>query len=258
MPPRQEKLAFQQQINENEWETRQSIFFHEEYTSWKNNDEQSLLWIYGEDGLGKTPLTISLMNDLKDRVERSSKRRALTYSFCQPSSGSAKDAPRIVRELLYQLIAVQPHDRVDIFEPLLSAYQRYKQGLLTSSRLNELWLVLIATLKAAEIENAYLLLYRPEHSGHSLLDSFPTMIDDSWRTPCYMKWIVISRFDPAKYAAIKVSHRIDLYALSISQPSSSEPHPLTSPSTDGEGRADQRVGEQLPEPALVPKAMVTL
>lgn len=208
------------------------------------------MWIYGEDGLGKTPLTISLMNDLTDRVERSSKRRALTYSFCQPSSGPAKNATEIVRELLYQLISVQTNDCSDPFEPFLEAYARYKHALLTQDHLSDLWLVLLLTLQVARIKVAYLLLYRPEDSDSNLLDSFPVMIKESWRTQCYMKWIVISRFDPANYQKINASHQIDLSSLAVSQPTSSEPKASDKSTSDGDSKVGPIAGDRLPGPAI--------
>ena len=81
------------------------------YTTWLNVENEPILWIYDEEGQGKTPLTISLINALTDKVERSSQRRALAYFFCVALDGNRNNATAMVRVLLYQLLCQHPDAR---------------------------------------------------------------------------------------------------------------------------------------------------
>ena len=76
----------------------------EAYTKWLNEDNDPILWIHGEDGQGKTPLTISLINALTDKVERSSQKRALAYFFCAAQDRQRNNVTAMIRILLCQLL----------------------------------------------------------------------------------------------------------------------------------------------------------
>lgn len=208
--PADDKLAFQKQIDEDSQETKTWIFSNGIYTRWKNIDGESLLWIFGEDGLGKTPLTISLIDDLTNRVERSSQRRALAYCFCQSHTGQGKDANAVIRSILYQIVLQQSDQQQAAFEPWLKTYRTYRDNLMKPDRLLDLWKILQLTLAEARYEVAYFLLYRPEECGLSILNNFPSLVADSSFTRCRIKWMVVSRMDPALFDGIETPCQINL------------------------------------------------
>ena len=208
--PLEEKLAFQKQIDENSPETKMWIFSSGVYTKWKNADDESLLWIFGEDGLGKTPLTISLIDDLTNRVERSSQRRALAYCFCQSHTGQRKDANAVIRSFIYQILLQEPDQNYRAFEPWLKLYHEQKGSILRPDRLLDLWYILQMILTEARYEVAYFLLYRPEECGASILDGFPSLIAQSPSSKCRIKWMVVSRMNPDFYNGIQNPQQIDL------------------------------------------------
>ena len=214
--PAEDKLAFQKQIDENSQETKTWIFSDGVYTRWKNTDGESLLWIFGEDGLGKTPLTISLIDDLTNRVERSSQRRALAYCFCQSHTGQTKDANAVIRSILYQIVLQQSDQQHEAFEPWLKTYRTQRDSIVKPHRLLDLWKILQLTLAKARYEVAYFLLYRPEECGSSILDEFPSLVADSIFTRCRIKWIVVSRMDPMIYDLTETSRQINL-AVALSE-----------------------------------------
>ncbi len=186
------------------------IFSSGVYTKWKNTDDESLLWIFGEDGLGKTPLTIALIDDLTNRVERSSQRRALAYCFCQSHTGERKDANAVIRSFIYQILLQESDQNYRAFEPWLKVYRSQGGSLLRPHRLLDLWSILQMTLTEARYEVAYFLLYRPEECGASILDGFSSLIARSPSSKCSIKWLVVSRTDPSIYNGIKNPQQINL------------------------------------------------
>lgn len=195
------------------------IFSSGVYTKWKNADDEALLWIYGEDGLGKTPLTISLIDDLTNRVERSSQKRALAYCFCQSHTGQRKDANAVIRSFIYQILLQESDHNHWAFEPWLNFYRAQKSSVLRPDRLLDLWQVLQIILTEARYEVAYFLLYRPEECGASILDGFPSLIAKSPSSKCLIKWIVVSRMDPSVYKGTKNPQPINLATGPFEDPS---------------------------------------
>lgn len=222
--PTDDKLAFQKQIDEDSQETKTWIFESGIYTRWKNVDGESLLWIFGEDGLGKTPLTISLIDDLTNRVERSSQRRALAYCFCQSHTGQAKNANAVIRSILYQIILQQSDQHQAAFEPWLKKYRADSKSIMKTEGLLDLWRILQITLEEARYEVAYFLLYRPEECGSSILDEFSSLVAHASFTKCRLKWIVVSKQDPALLDGIETPCQINL-----ATPPSDEPTPPIPP-----------------------------
>ena len=216
--PLVDKKAFQQQLDENSLETNLWIFSNGVYTKWKNTDDESLLWIFGEDGLGKTPLTISLIDDLTNRVERSSQRRALAYCFCQSHTGQTKDANAVIRSILYQILLQEPDHNYKTFEPWLKKYRAQGDSILRPHFLADLWSILQMTLADARYEVAYFLLYRPEECGARILDDFASLITESLWVKCRIKWIVVSRMDPCIYNGTKTLQQINLAAAPSEDP----------------------------------------
>ena len=211
-------MAFQKQIDENSLETNLWIFSNGVYTKWKNTDDESFLWIFGEDGLGKTPLTISLIDDLTNRVERSSQKRALAYCFCQSHTGQTKDANTVIRSILYQILLQESDQNHKAFEPWLKNYRAQRDSILQPHCLADLWSILQMTLTEAQYEVAYFLLYRPEECGARILDDFAPLIAESLQAKCRIKWIVVSRMNPSIYNGTKTIQQINLAAAPSEDP----------------------------------------
>ena len=239
--PEEDKRDFQKQIDEDTQETKAWIFSNGIYARWKNADDESVLWIFGEDGLGKTPLTISLIDDLTNRVERSSRRRTLAYCFCISHTGQKKDATAVIRGILYQVILQLPDEQHAAFGPWLKAYHKQDDATHQPNHLLNLWRILQLTLAKAQIEIAYFLLYRPEDCGSSILNDFPSLTAEPMYTECHIKWIVISRLDPSSYHHIETPRQINLATAPPDEPilppsstltATSDPIPPNSGSTE--------------------------
>ena len=139
--PMQDRRKFQGEISEESSETYAWIFADVAYTTWLNVETKPILWIHDEEGQSKTPLTISLINALTDKVERSSQRRALAYFFCVALDCNRNNATAMIRVLLYQLLCQQPHAR----KPWLREYQVHDERFLEKAECFDiLWKVGLA------------------------------------------------------------------------------------------------------------------
>ena len=221
-----DRIKYQQRVDENDWRYYPALFADRAYTSWLTDDSDKLLWIHGDDGLGKTPFTIALIDELTNRVERSSKKRVLAYCFCDKDNEERKTAIAIVRCLLYEVLCQAP----DAFQPWLD--RCYDSATIFEARapvtLSDLWTVLQQTLVVAKIEVAYFLLYLPEACGPSLSDGYPQLFDTRIDDTCCIKWIVISKISPGKNSP---HSQIDLALDSQIQTPSLESSPQSQPSS---------------------------
>lgn len=211
--PVDDKIHFQKQIGERYLapeETYNWVQANAVYTKWLNRDDDPLLWIHGEEGQGKTPLMISLINGLTDKVERSSRQRALAYVFCLSPNGYQKDAAFIARSILHQVL-YQKKNNVNAFHHWSQEYQARDDALLND--VQSLWKILQLTLTEAKLVVAYFVLYRPEECDPHIMAVFSTLLQAN-HTACHIKWVVISSKHSGDYPELKVSRRIDLATAS--------------------------------------------
>ena len=204
--PLKDKQHFQKEIGEQDHKTYHWVQVNGAYLGWLNEDRDHRLWIHGEAGQGKTPFTISLINALTDKVERSSRHRTLAYVFCASADGSQKDAPTMIRSIIHQILGQRQEDSVVVSEPWVQGHQSQGDQLL--KHWQKLWVILQKILAKAKIEVAYFVLYRPEECGTSIMDVLPRLLIS--HTKCHIKWVIISSNHPSDYPEIRVSRRVDL------------------------------------------------
>ena len=139
--PLRDKRKFQGEIVEESSETYTWIFADLAYTKWLNVEDEPVLWIHDLEVHGKTELTISLINDLTDKVERSSQRRALAYFFCIEQDANRNNTTALLRVLLYQLLCQES----SALEPWLRDRQDQDRRFVTKDEcLSNLWEVGLA------------------------------------------------------------------------------------------------------------------
>ena len=201
-----DKQHFQREIGEQDHKTYHWVQVNGVYIQWLNEDDDPLLWIHGEAGQGKTPFTISLINALTDKVERSSRRRALAYVFCASADGRQKDAPTMIRSIIDQILSQGQEGSREVLEPWVQAHKSQGDQLL--SHWQDLWLILQNILAKAKIEVAYFVLYRPEECGSSIVDIFRHLQPS--HTKCHIKWVIISSKHPSDCPQIKAPRQVDL------------------------------------------------
>ncbi|KAI0844300.1 hypothetical protein F5Y00DRAFT_256113 [Daldinia vernicosa] len=79
------------------------ILEHEDFQTWRDNDESNVLWIKGDPGKGKTMLLITIVEELeKLAYQNSSPSTMLSYFFCQGINSNLNNATDVLRGLVYR------------------------------------------------------------------------------------------------------------------------------------------------------------
>ncbi|KAK4068207.1 uncharacterized protein Triagg1_7450 [Trichoderma aggressivum f. europaeum] len=141
------------------------IFNTTELTSWLRPDEgnpgsrpQSVLWLHGNPGMGKSTMAIYFTEELSKQFEpdkpgETVDKRTLAYFFCDTNFEKRKTATSIVKGLLYQL--VQVHDNL-LSRYILPKYKERKDQMFTS--IDALWALFIAAAADQDTGRKYCII----------------------------------------------------------------------------------------------------
>ncbi|KAL2836062.1 ankyrin repeat-containing domain protein [Aspergillus pseudodeflectus] len=99
--------------------------------------EQNVLWLYGNPGIGKSTMAMTLAEELPKKDYFSSRDSILSFFFCESSSEHQRTATSILRGLLYQIIKQCP----PFIEHMMSKYDVQGERLFTS--FDALWALLL-------------------------------------------------------------------------------------------------------------------
>lgn len=100
----------------------------EEFTTWKDGAQNSLLWILGGPGYGKTVLTTTILDDLDHRDDFQHKDSLLTYFFWDDKDDARNNASAMYRSIIWQLLRQQPL----LFKHILPDFEIQQQRLFDS------------------------------------------------------------------------------------------------------------------------------
>ncbi|KAI9933659.1 hypothetical protein MW887_008132 [Aspergillus wentii] len=81
------------------------------FQEWYCNEQSQLLWIRGDAGKGKTMLMIGIINELTQRISKSSEREnlpILAYFLCQATDTRLNNALSVLRGLIFLLTIQRP------------------------------------------------------------------------------------------------------------------------------------------------------
>lgn len=131
----------------NDW-----ILSNPSWVRWLNEHDQSLLWIHGDPGKGKTFISIAAVRELSERrrLQGCSQRDVLLYYFCDKKDDRKNNALAIMQGLLHQLLSQRP----DLVYILRQEYERRKGNLLTSpTALHTMFGILCEAAKSEQMDN---------------------------------------------------------------------------------------------------------
>ncbi|KAI9040417.1 Pfs, NACHT, and Ankyrin domain protein [Aspergillus affinis] len=112
-----------------------------DFKSWLQQDKgigclkDSLLWLYGNPGIGKSTMAIALAEELSDCFPDGN--HVLSFFFCEASSEHQREATSILRGLIYQIVKqYRP-----FLNRVMAKYDIRKEGLFSS--FDALWSILM-------------------------------------------------------------------------------------------------------------------
>ncbi|KAH8597784.1 hypothetical protein B0O99DRAFT_684495 [Bisporella sp. PMI_857] len=142
---------------------------HSDFQSWRNGTNQSLLWILGRPGRGKTFLSMYIAETIKNVTREASSRgqEHITLEFyCNNRHESRNTAVGIVKGLMFNLLRQSKY----AVEHLLEAFESSKEAVTELSRFWSLWTIFRNMLNDERISRIY-----------CILDGLDECNDDSFR-----------------------------------------------------------------------------
>ncbi|PMD29581.1 hypothetical protein L207DRAFT_445284, partial [Hyaloscypha variabilis F] len=124
------------------------LLVHREYASWLVQENQQLLWLSGGPGIGKTMISIFLVEELSKMIEQSP-RVILAYYFCDGKDEKRNTATAILRGLLLQLL----RQRTIAFKHILDVYHQLGDRIFDDFLV--LWGVFLEILKDPDTGEVY-------------------------------------------------------------------------------------------------------
>ncbi|KAI1052300.1 hypothetical protein LB507_007582 [Fusarium sp. FIESC RH6] len=174
-----------------EWLTQ-----HSHYQEWLKDENQSLLWISGGPGKGKTMLAIYITEMLQPLVDAGD--NVLLYYFCSNRDKNRNNALTIMRGILHQWVGLHPH----LAKFIKSSFEGTETTKYTISNFVSLWKVFLTLLQQSTSSQVVCVLDGLDEcereSLKQLLDAVSNYICQSGkRSGPQLKVIILSRPRPA-------------------------------------------------------------
>ncbi|KAL6695576.1 hypothetical protein J3F84DRAFT_408593 [Trichoderma pleuroticola] len=180
--PRDDKTRIQQTKGGLLKESSDWIFENDTFTQWRDDERNTLLWIKGDPGKGKTMLLCAIIDELTPRtklgkpMDRTTNNTFLSYFFCQGTDSRINNATAVLRGLIYLTIIQEPSLVLHVQEKYNhAALSEMLQNILCDQKVRDIVLVLDA-LDECETDSTKLLDLITQHA------SLP-----------HVKWIISSR-----------------------------------------------------------------
>ena len=108
------------------------------YLEWRDNEEQTLLWISADPGCGKSVLARCIVDEDLPRVFPNDSSKRVLYYFFKDTSLEQRSVSRAISTILHQLLKSHP-------QLIRHALPKYKEkGATLSTTFPELWSIFIA------------------------------------------------------------------------------------------------------------------
>ncbi|KUL82098.1 hypothetical protein ZTR_10075 [Talaromyces verruculosus] len=178
------------------------IFHDSHYCRWRHEDNVRLLWIRGGAGLGKTMMSISLVENLSQ--DDSS---IIIYFFCQNADYELNTIEAIVKGLIWQLIQQRP----ELIGPLQrhwnAEHSRWKENMSWRT----LWDILSETLHQCLRQRVYVILDALDECRSPGMAEFLKLIVRTGLDHRHVKWLLTSRpYDSADRELLATAEQVGI------------------------------------------------
>lgn len=202
------------------------VLSHTVFSRWLNEDTNSVLWLHGDPGKGKTMMSISLIQELASIVHLAGHTGVgQAYFFCDNKDSRRNTATSILRGLVYQLICQFP--KVCVF--LREQWEKQKDQLFASSNsVHSLWRILRMIAGHEALEKVYIVIDALDECDIESMEEFLSLLEgyidnnsepsaperDPLRrgqdSPGKVKWLLTSRNEVAIQEALSGALDISL------------------------------------------------
>ncbi|OQD86920.1 hypothetical protein PENSOL_c082G12047 [Penicillium solitum] len=165
------------------------VLDNKEFQQWQDNASNSLLWIRGDPGKGKTMLLCGIIDDLSRSFGDTAH---ISFFFCQATDVRINNATAVLRGLIYSLVKKQP----SLLSHVKSQYDHAGKALFEDiNAWNALSRMFTDILKDATLPSTYLIIDALDECTTGL-PSFLNLITQISSACPKVKWVVSSRNRP--------------------------------------------------------------
>ncbi|KAI5460819.1 ankyrin repeat-containing domain protein, partial [Mariannaea sp. PMI_226] len=154
-----------------------------EYKSWSDGKGAQDLLLIGGPGIGKTMLSMFLVDTLKEKIQQS--KQMLVYFFCDDKDARRRSDTAILRGLLYQLLDGE------LCKHMLAPYRRLGKSLFT--QFDELAQIFSSVLESIPNGPVHILIDAMDECGATSLGRVMKLLGDLMTRKAKMKLLVTSR-----------------------------------------------------------------
>ena len=164
------------------------VFKDEQYNSWQNGDNVSLLWIKGGAGKGKTMMSIGLIEELSCRPKHEA---VVTYFFCQNADYELNTITAIIKGLILQLVSQQQELKQSLRDRWDTMNGRFSEDV-TSWR--GLWDIFVEMLDRCKCPRVYVVVDALDECQDDAMPNFLKLIVRTGHgRPSQIRWLLTSR-----------------------------------------------------------------
>lgn len=173
--------------------------------------EQNILWLYGNPGIGKSMMVMTLAEELPEKDYFINNHSILSFFFCDSGSEHQRTATSILRGLLYQIIKQCP----TFIEQMMSKYDVHGDRLFTS--FDALWAVLMDIGRMSKGAEIYCIVDALDECETESQDILLRQIDLSFRKATHtssvtssLHFLIVSRPYPEIKDCLSIFRCVDL------------------------------------------------
>ncbi|CAG8342554.1 unnamed protein product [Penicillium salamii] len=190
------------------------ILDNKEFQQWQDNASNSLLWIRGDPGKGKTMLLCGIIDELTRLFGDTAN---ISFFFCQATDVRINKATAVLRGLIYSLVKKQP----SLLAHVKSQYGHTGKALFEDiNAWNALSSIFTDILKDATLPSTYLIIDALDECTSGLPSLLDLITQVSSAYP-HIKWIVSSRNWPNIEERLDTTHTAPI-SLELNEASVSE------------------------------------
>ena len=171
--PRDDLDRIQRQKERRVEHTCEWLLEREEFSTWGAKSEPQLLRLIGPPGIGKTMMSIFLVNELKRKVDPNT---TFAYFFCDYRDKDRNTPTAILRSVILQLL----RQRHPLFEHIQSDFKEQKSGLFLN--FHALWRNLKSMLRDHRAGEAFVLVDALDECEPSMRNDLLRSIEELFDT----------------------------------------------------------------------------
>lgn len=169
-------------------ECYQWIFDHPEFTAWRRHDKNSVLWVNGDPGKGKTMLLMGIIHALSP-LKSEPNPIYVSHFFCERADPRLTTATSVLRGLLYMIVMERPNALFYLEERYKRAGRQLFEDANAFYALSEIFWNIINDLQVVLVVDA---IDECREGLAQLLD----FIEQTKYAASTVKWVVSSRRRP--------------------------------------------------------------